>query len=294
MMNIVSFLRGLLVAVIAAIIVVLGIAFSYWLTPIPTVITEKAPKNCEPIVPYDEFIVKTCSLLGTPYFLGGHGTSTYANRAPDGHKIDVEEEYYKTYNNFDALSVGEIHGEGIDCSGLIYWTLSSLGCKTYNFLYNNPNPYYTGAWLSYKDRPMIEYNGKKVTIPILKEGIHEDEMPYYEMENGTLIPSGSIVVVPPDSNHAGHMFIYLGEFKTRQDLLDYLHKLGINRSLDKYVFDYEPGSTHWKLESAGRKGFGKFRGVQIDNITSTSSTKGYKRPVTVYSILVPEIRGIIH
>ena len=71
----------------------------------------------------DTVIAKAATLLGTPY--------TYGNKG-----------YWYAYDHgqYTPLSVETINNLGIDCSGLVYYTLTQLGYKTSGFSWNNPVP----------------------------------------------------------------------------------------------------------------------------------------------------------
>lgn len=69
----------------------------------------------------DTVIAKAATLLGSPYTFGNKG-------------------YWYAYNQdqYTPLSVQTINNLGIDCSGLVYYTLTQLGYKTSGFSWNNP------------------------------------------------------------------------------------------------------------------------------------------------------------
>ena len=79
----------------------------------------------------DTVIAKAATLLGTPY--------TYGNKG-----------YWYAYDQgqYQALSVDTIRNLGIDCSGLVYYTLTQLGYSTSGFSWNNPVPVDTDHWLT--------------------------------------------------------------------------------------------------------------------------------------------------
>ena len=54
-----------------------------------------------------------------------------------------------------------------------------------------------------------------------------------------------------------HSWIYIGEFNSRNDVISYLKKIGVNESYinDKTVGDGNgDGGTHWRIESNGSQG----------------------------------------
>ena len=71
----------------------------------------------------DTVIAKAATLLGSPYTFGNKG-------------------YWYAYNQgeYTPLSVETINSLGIDCSGLVYYTLTQLGYSTSGFSWNNPVP----------------------------------------------------------------------------------------------------------------------------------------------------------
>lgn len=91
----------------------------------------------------DTVIAKAAELLGTPYTFGNKGYSgAYTQGA------------------YAPLSVSTIKNLGIDCSGLVYYTLTQLGYSTSGFSWNNPVPVDTAHWLTVSDSCTITYGGK--------------------------------------------------------------------------------------------------------------------------------------
>lgn len=91
----------------------------------------------------DTVIAKAATLLGTPY--------TYGNKG-----------YWYAYDQgqYTPLSVETINNLGIDCSGLVYYTLTQLGYKTSGFSWNNPVPVDTDHWLTVNDNCTVTYRRK--------------------------------------------------------------------------------------------------------------------------------------
>ena len=82
----------------------------------------------------DTVVAKAATLLGSPYTFGNKG-------------------YWYAYNQgqYTPLSVQTINNLGIDCSGLVYYTLTQLGYSTSGFSWNNPVPVDTAHWLTVSD-----------------------------------------------------------------------------------------------------------------------------------------------
>ena len=184
-------------------------------------------------------IAKAATLLGTPY--------TYGNKG-----------YWYAYDQgqYTPLSVETINNHGIDCSGLVYYTLTQLGYKTSGFSWNNPVPVDTDHWLTVNDNCTITYDGKTSKVEVEKKNIKTTDRPYWERADGSVITAGSVVVAqnPGGEDHA---WIYMGEFDSRNDVISYLKSIGVSESLinSKTVGDGTgAGGTHWRIESNGSEG----------------------------------------
>ncbi|MBS4924770.1 MAG: Cna B-type domain-containing protein [Ruminococcus bicirculans] len=187
----------------------------------------------------DTVIAKAATLLGTPY--------TYGNKG-----------YWYAYDQgqYTPLSVETINNLGIDCSGLVYYTLTQLGYKTSGFSWNNPVPVDTDHWLTVNDNCTITYDGKSSKVEVEKKNIKTTDRPYWERADGSVITAGSVVVAqnPGGEDHA---WIYMGEFDSRNDVISYLKSIGVSESLinSKTVGDGTgAGGTHWRIESNGSEG----------------------------------------
>ena len=187
----------------------------------------------------DTVIAKATTLLGSPY--------TYGNKG-----------YWHAYvqGQYTPLSVETINNLGIDCSGLVYYTLTQLGYKTSGFSWNNPVPVDTDHWLTVNDNCTITYDGKTSKVEVEKKNIKTTNRPYWECADGSFITAGSVVVAqnPVGEDHA---WIYMGEFDSRNDVISYLKSIGVSESLinSKTVGDGTgAGGTHWRIESNGSEG----------------------------------------
>ena len=187
----------------------------------------------------DTVIAKAATLLGTPY--------TYGNKG-----------YWHAYvqGQYTPLSVETINNLGIDCSGLVYYTLTQLGYKTSGFSWNNPVPVDTDHWLTVNDNCTITYDGKTSKVEVEKKNIKTTDRPYWECADGSVITAGSVVVAqnPGGEDHA---WIYMGEFDSRNDVISYLRSIGVSEKLinSKTVGDGTgAGGTHWRIESNGSEG----------------------------------------
>ena len=184
-------------------------------------------------------IAKAATLLGTPY--------TYGNKG-----------YWYAYDQgqYQALSVDTIRNLGIDCSGLVYYTLTQLGYSTSGFSWNNPVPVDTDHWLTVNDNCTITYDGKTSKVEVEKKNIKTTDRPYWECADGSVITAGSVVVAqnPVGEDHA---WIYMGEFDSRNDVISYLRSIGVSEKLinSKTVGDGKgAGGKHWRIESSGSEG----------------------------------------
>ena len=187
----------------------------------------------------DTVIAKAATLLGSPY--------TYGNKG-----------YWHAYvqGQYTPLSVETINNLGIDCSGLVYYTLTQLGYKTSGFSWNNPVPVDTDHWLTVNDNCTITYDGKTSKVEVEKKNIKTTDRPYWECADGSVITAGSVVVAqnPVGEDHA---WIYMGEFDSRNDVISYLRSIGVSEKLinSKTVGDGTgAGGKHWRIESSGSEG----------------------------------------
>lgn len=187
----------------------------------------------------DTVIAKAATLLGTPY--------TYGNKG-----------YWYAYDQgqYTPLSVETINNLGIDCSGLVYYTLTQLGYKTSGFSWNNPVPVDTDHWLTVNDNCTITYDGKTSKVEVEKKNIKTTDRPYWECADGSVITAGSVVVAqnPGGEDHA---WIYMVEFDSRNDVISYLKYIGVSEKFinSKTVGDGKgAGGKHWRIESSGSEG----------------------------------------
>ena len=187
----------------------------------------------------DEVIAEAATLLGAPYGWGYKGyTGVY---------------YQESYS---PLDLEYVRNQGVDCSGLLYYTLTHLGYSTSGFSWNNPVPVDTPHWLSLNDNCTITYNGITSKIDVEKSNIPYTECPYWECADGSTISAGSMVIA---QNPYGedHSWIYMGEFDSRNDVIAYLESIGVNESYisSRTVGDGNgEGGTHWRIESNGSEG----------------------------------------
>ncbi len=187
----------------------------------------------------DEVIAQAATLLGSPY---GWGFKGYTGV------------YYQ--GSYSPLSLDFTRNQGVDCSGLIYYTLTHLGYKTSGFSWNNPVPVDTPHWLSVNENCTISYGGVTSKIDVEKNGIKTEDKPYWECPDGSTIAPGSVVIA---DNLAGedHSWIYMGEFDSRDEVVNYLRNIGVNESYinSSTVGDGKgDGGTHWRIESNGSQG----------------------------------------
>ena len=217
-------------------------AFSMFGSSMSGVITANAASSSTENAAFpsaDTVIAKAATLLGSPY--------TYGNKG-----------YWYAYDQgqYTPLSVETINNLGIDCSGLVYYTLTQLGYKTSGFSWNNPVPVDTDHWLTVNDNCTITYDGKTSKVEVEKKNIKTTDRPYWECADGSVITAGSVVVAQNPSGE-DHAWIYMGEFDSRNDVVSYLKSIGVSESLinSKTVGDGTgAGGTHWRIESNGSEG----------------------------------------
>lgn len=200
--------------------------------------TNAAETAKEPLLSGDEVIRQAATYLGVPYGWDCKGyDGVYSSTNPTKQSMET------------------VRQKGLDCSGLVYATLSDLGVSTTGFSSNNPVPinyweYADGS--AYKNCTMT-YKGVTAPIEVIYEKLDADSHQYYENEN--LIPGAVISGVAKD-NGIGHMWFYMGQFDSRDAVLDYLVKLGYNRdAVSPYVGSGNgDGGKHWRIECNGSQG----------------------------------------
>ncbi len=200
----------------------------------------------------DQIIAQAATLLGGNYSSnGGKG-------------------YYNMYNaNLTpvAYDVSYTRSAGVDCSGLVYYTMTKLGYSTSGFAWNHPVPVDTNHWLSY-DNPTITYKGTTKPLEIEKIRVSTNNHPYWERSNGSTIEPGSIVIGDPTNGGTDHAWIYMGEFENKAAVKAYLAEIGVNPAYinDKNIHDNGDGGNHWRIEAQSTYG------VVINNDTSGKYT----------------------
>ena len=200
--------------------------------------TTAAETAKEPLLSVDEVIRQAATYLGVPYGWDCKGyDGVYSSSNPTKQSMET------------------VRQKGLDCSGLVYAVLTDLGVSTAGFPSNNPVPqnyweYADGS--AYKNCTMT-YKGVTAPIEVIYEKLDADSHQYYENEN--LIPGAVISGVAKD-NGIGHMWFYMGQFDSRDAVLDYLVKLGYNRdAVSPYVGSGNgDGGKHWRIECNGSQG----------------------------------------
>ncbi|MBR4021057.1 MAG: TonB-dependent receptor [Ruminococcus sp.] len=187
----------------------------------------------------DKVVAQAATLLGAPYGWGFKGFTGV---------------YYQ--DSYKPLSTDYVRNQGLDCSGLVYYTLTHLGYKTSGFSWNNPVPVDTAHWLTVNDNCTITYDGVTSKIDVEKAKISTEERPYWECADGSTITPGSVVVAEmPDG--IDHAWIYMGEFDSRAEVVTYLKNIGVDETLitDATVGNGNgDGGKHWRIESNGSQG----------------------------------------
>lgn len=100
----------------------------------------------------DKIIAQAAQLLGTKYTYGTKGGNPYSTP-------------------YTLKTEAQTRAQGIDCSGLVWWTLTNLGYKTSGFGQNNPVPADTFGWLGSTGTKKITYGGITENIEIEKSNL---------------------------------------------------------------------------------------------------------------------------
>ncbi|MBE6844932.1 MAG: Cna B-type domain-containing protein [Ruminococcus sp.] len=213
-------------------------AFSMLGTNIGSFKASAAETAQEPLLTSDEVIRQAATYLGVPY---GWDCKGYDN-------------VYSSTNP-TKQSMETVRKKGLDCSGLIYATLTDLGVSTTGFPSNNPVPlnYWEYADGSAYHGCTMTYKGVTSPLEVLYEKVDADDHQYYENDN--LMPGAVVSGVAKDDG-IGHMWFYMGQFENRNAVLDYLVKLGFKRdTVSPYVGSGNgEGGKHWRIECNGSQG----------------------------------------
>ena len=185
----------------------------------------------------DKVIAQAAQLLGTKYTYGTKGGNPYSTP-------------------YTLKTEAQTRAQGIDCSGLVWWTLTNLGYKTSGFGQNNPVPADTFGWLGSTGTKKITYGGITDNIEIEKSNLPTKTYAYWEKSDRSTITPGSVVVAQ-NPNGEDHAWIYMGEFDSRADVVSYLKSIGVPASkiTTSTVGDGKgDGGKHWRIESNGSEG----------------------------------------
>lgn len=247
----------------------------------------------------DQIIKQAATLLGTPYSFGAKGYSGIY----DGKGIYGNSGSYSP--NITALSNSAIRNNGIDCSGLIYWTFMHLGYSSKGFNFQNRLPLDTIQWYfntsgngfqkanqtysitrTTSDGSITKKLAfEKYNLPSKNDTSATKTYEYWEKADGSTIKPGSLVIGSNAksttlSGRGGgndHMWIYIGEFKNREAVINYLKEIGVSESFlktyDSNIYSTGKG-THWRIESTSsyKDKNGNYRtGVTINNGSSGKS-----------------------
>lgn len=212
----------------------------------------------------DTLIATAGNLLGTHYEFGRKGFGNIYTGTPT------------------TLTPTQIRNYGIDCSGLVYYTLTSLGYSTDGFEFENPVPVDTQHWLTHDNKVTITYGTKTEDVIFEKVNVSSAKKNYWEKEDGTTISPGSVVIA--DKEGTNHAWIYIDEFPNRTAVVNYLISIGVPSEYitEKTVIDYGNGNTHWRIESMGEKEVTingkkqKISGVVVNNGTDGKTAETHR------------------
>jgi len=209
----------------------------------------------------DEVIFQAATLLGSPYAFGCKGFTGI---------------YYQ--DSYKPLDTEFVRNQGIDCSGLVYYTLTHLGFKTAGFSWNNPVPVDSAHWLSVNSDCTITYGDvttkvdvEKMSLPTPADSDAAVTYEYWECEDGSTITPGSVVVA--NKTGTDHCWIYMGEFDSRDEVVSYLKNIGVPETLitaQTVGSGNGGGGKHWRIESNGSQG------VVINNNVDGKSSSAFE------------------
>ena len=239
--------------------------------------------NGESKITSNDLIVRSTKLLGGKYTTDGKG-------------VNVKSIYSETVNSGDLKSYSEAKASGLDCSGFIYYVLTSLGFNTVGFKDQNPVPYDTWHWYENQGLDNIQINNsnnegypRKVITYKANEEITAN-CRYYQDSAGKEIPAGSIIISknPNGEYTKDHSWIYLGDLGTNDPnkVIEYLKSIGADENDLKGNVIKTSDSTHWRIESSSDVG------IRIDNTDpDANSVEGEKIIGTIWAFQIVDEVG---
>lgn len=228
-----SYLKKRLIAFAAACAVMLG-AFG---SAAPKAYADNDDAE-EPLITEKAVISKACELLGVQYQLGRKGS-------PD-------------VSGFRVYDRATIENEGIDCTGLIFWTFASLGASVQHTVNRGMNwavvpiatYYWHDGYSPYKDL-RLTVNGKSANVQIIRSQYESYDKDYFNADGGGYITPGSVVIMKTVEIGSEHGWIYIGYAEGGKPGIKALleSKYGITGISDDDI-TYNPNEgNHWRIES---------------------------------------------
>ena len=198
------------------------------------------------------------------YWFGSNQGSSYATKTKDSTytepskvtELDCGSFIYAGLRHLDVRFTGFYDGKSNETNGRI----GPLPVAPYAYInYNNLNdikPYHI-KW----------ENGEEIVkITDFTSREHWDEgsqtfiidCNYKQWIDKEKIAPGTIVVAPPiDAKKAGHVWLYIGQYASKADIVAYLKRIGVTidgedgNTTGIRVLDEEEGSTYWSIECRG-------------------------------------------
>lgn len=258
-----------------------------------------------------DLVSQAAQLLGKPYVLNGKGCDP-----------NTLESTNKTL--YTAAEVGVKGGayKGIDCSGLVFWTMAQLGYKTSGFAnnwntQNSPVPTAVGYWLDTTGNTpkKIGFDNGNTVIPLTEITFQKsktvsgsqpsDPTEWWKLSNGGEIAPGSVVFADrPNTEQGDHCWIYIGKFDTKADVINYLvNNCGVSQTVaEANTVEQLSGNPYWRIEATsdpGDNGSGRVivsngksaKGGSTFTITSANITREDKGSLIINKKIKPVESG---
>lgn len=227
-----------------------------------------------------DIIRKSTQLLGTKYKLGSKGGNAYGNG--------------KVY------TATKTRKYGVDCSGLVWWTLSSLKkdgtikTGTKGFSANKPFPIDAVNWITspkyqyWKEigsrggsalirKAKLTLNGQSINVLKMNEKVADKH--WYKYDGDKDIPSGTIIVsynskTATSKNAYNHVWIALGNFGAISE--KEVAKILVNQyGVDASLLIEKGGNINGEFEI--KKAYSAKKGKNVPVIQKTSDSSPYWR-----------------